>query len=120
MFYQNAKNLTFFDQSDLSEIESFSKGMSKEEVLEYYALTIEDLKDSNKEDYKYFTIAFNRGRSIGKHAAVDALFTQMRQKGGHQPAISYLRRFAQDWPVDDDQIDNESGDGKFTFNVTMN
>ena len=57
---------------------------------------------------------FRVRRLAGRRAAVQALFGQMTQRNGHQAALSYLTRFADEWPEEG----VSAGDG-FNFKVIM-
>lgn len=117
MFYNDLPQLTYFSESDLLEIEELSCGLSHEEVLEYYALTKQDIEAVDTPDLKYFTIAFNRGRTRFKNKAVTNLFSCMTDKNGAAASIAYLRHFGSEWPQDAN--DDVSSGKKFSFNVTM-
>ena len=54
------------------------------------------------------------GRASGRRSAVQALFGQMNQRNGHQSALSYLTRFAEEWPEE-----GVSAGSQFNFKVLM-
>ena len=109
--------MTYFDDADLFEIEEFAPGLDEQEVLDYYALDLAELKDLKTEDYKYFTIAYKRGVAKAKHKAVDSLLKSMDGKGGAQASIAFLRTFAELWPSDADALTSTSGG--FNFKVVL-
>lgn len=116
--YRILPALTYLDEGDLLEIEQFAYGMGEKEVLDYFALTIEELQSADTPDLKYFYMAFKRGRARAKRKAVDQLFSCMGDKNGAQACVAYLRSFASEWPSDSEVAGASSG--KFSFNVVMN
>ena len=108
--------MVYFDYSNLQEIEDLSAGLDAEEVLAWYGLNLADVQQSES-DWKYFQVAFNKGRSNAKRKAVGKLFEQMNGRQGKESAISYLARFSDGWaqPVTSDS----NTAGKFSFKVEM-
>jgi len=109
--------LEFFTEMMLLEVEQFSKGLSENEVLEFYGLTIDTLGELSTRDLKWFYIAFKRGRSLAKITTMNNLFSRQNDnKTGSTACLAYLRHFGDKWPLDSDEA---GGTGKFSFNVTM-
>ena len=118
MNYQDLEDYKdgFFKPDMLAEIENLSAALSEKEIFQYYFTTVEQLKSI---DLKYFHIAFTRGRALGKARAVDKLFLSMSDsKTGTAAALSYLKRFAEEFKGEID--DSEGKEGSFSFHVTMN
>lgn len=118
MNYQDIEDYKdgFFKPDMLAEIETLAAGLSENEIFQYYFTTKEQLKP---EDLKYFHIAFTRGRALAKSRAIEKLFASMGDtKTGTAAALSYLKRFADEFAVDID--DNEGKEGAFSFQVIMN
>lgn len=116
--YRNIPTLTHLDEGDLLEIEQFAFGMGEQEVLDYFAVTLEELQSAGTPDLKYFYKAFKRGRARAKRQAVDKLFRCMSDKNGAQACVAYLKSFANEWPADSEVAGAASG--KFAFSVVMN
>lgn len=112
--YDDAKELEFFSLNDLETVELMSAGMSEEEVLDYFALDLDEL--DKETDLKWFSRAFKRGRSVAKRKAVQKLFESMGDRNGSQASIAYLRHFGEKWPNDGSDA---SSSGKFSFNVVL-
>lgn len=80
-----------------SQIEEMARGMSQDEVCDFFGVTLDDLHKSS-EDFDFFRYHYKMGRANGNREAVGALFDAMRnQRTGGQVALSYLSRFAQDF-----------------------
>jgi len=111
------KDLIFFDYQNLQEIEELSAGLDFTEVCAWYGLTPEIIQEQSPDDWRYFQIAFNKGRANAKRKAVGNLFEAMRGRQAKESAISYLARFSDQWkePVASDN----STSGKFSFKVSM-
>ena len=100
--------LKFFNAIDHAEdIQYMAKGLSKSEVLDYYGLTIEDINALPYDEW-FFRINFGKGRTSGKLDAIRGLFDSMKQKGGNTPSLSYLTRFADNFPDDKNNVDTPS------------
>ena len=106
------KKMKYFDTNHEGIIvEDLARGMSMNEACEWFGCTFEVL---DEEDRKFFLYHYRRGRATGRRSAVQALFGQMTQRNGHQAALSYLTRFADEWPEEG----VSAGDG-FNFKVIM-
>jgi hypothetical protein len=115
--YRNCpKDLIYFEYSNLMEIEDLAAGLDQAELCAWYGLTPEEIQESPN-DWKYFQIAFNKGRANAKRKAVGKLFEAMNGRQAKESAISYLARFSEQWkePVASDN----STSGKFSFKVEM-
>ena len=87
--------LEFFNPHEHTpEINQLCIGLNKEEVLEYYGITYDDLPEYDK---WYFDITFTRGRTTAKSNAVGKLFTAMKGRDALPASLSYLTRFGGDW-----------------------
>ena len=99
--------LKFFGTEDTAEIQSMAAGLTQEEVLSYYGIS--ELEQISEYDAWFFIIVYNRGRVCAKQTAVEHLFGNMRQKGGTQGCLSYLTRFATEWPENEtDKVGNRT------------
>jgi hypothetical protein len=115
--YKNLPDdLIYLDYTNLQEIEDLSAGLDEEEVANWYGLSLADIQ-SSENDYKYFQIAFKKGRSNAKRKAVSNLFGAMQGRQAKESAISYLARFSDQWqaPVESDS----KTAGKFSFKVEL-
>jgi hypothetical protein len=108
--------MVYLDYTNLQEIEELSAGLEPAEVANWYGLEIEQIKESPA-DYKYFLIAFSKGRANAKRKAVSNLFESMRGRQAKESAISYLARFSDSWrePV----VSDSQTAGKFSFQVKI-
>lgn len=110
----DVSKLLVFDMSDAHNIEYIARGLTSGEVLDYFGL---DENDLNVEDKKFFSYHFRVGRAKAKSEAIEAFFTNMKQKGGTQAALSYLIRFG-DAFLKDEEADTELK-GKRSFTITL-
>lgn len=109
-------DMVYFDYSNLQEIEDLSAGLDAEEVCAWYGLTLAEIQTSES-DWRYFNIAFGKGRANAKRKAVNNLFEAMRGRQAKESAISYLARFSDNWK---EPVASDSGStGKFSFKVEM-
>lgn len=103
-----------FDVVNQHNIEHSAKGLSAKEALSLWGYEDEELNDNDK---RFFYHHFRKGRSRAKEEAIDALFVNMKQKGGGQVALSYLARFA------DEFEEEKAADGelksKKSFTITF-
>ena len=95
-------------------IEAMARGMSQDEVADYFGIVF---KDMDGEDKRFFSFHYRIGRSQGRKQAVDSLFKQMDQRQGGQVALSYLARFGDEWEGDL-KADSEAT-GKKSFTVVL-
>ena len=109
-------NLELFEQYEGAVIAQAARGLSIEEVLDKFGLTLSELNDY-KDDLKFFMLNYKQGRAEGKNLAIDHLFKQMPQRGGIQASISYLARFADNWK-EELSADGEAT-GKKTFTISI-
>ena len=85
----------FADSAGAKEIERLAAGLSREEVLDCYGVSEEEL---NQCDRDIFDRAYRKGRALAKARAVDALFVQMVSgKDGVKGSLSYLRQLGKEW-----------------------
>jgi len=137
--YENCDedSLVFFDLHMLAEIEELAIGLSEAEVLDYYALTMDDLHTAEKMkseddsfdvddittakyDLRWFYISFKRGRTKAKKIACDRLFQNMTNRsGGTQAAVIYLKHFADKFPLNVDDSELNMANKNFSFTVVM-
>jgi len=80
-----------FDQDMLMRVEQLASGLSPEEIMQYWGLTLAQLCPA---DLDHFFVAYNRGISSAKSRAVDKLFSAMGDKNGGVFALKYLEIFA--------------------------
>lgn len=107
-FYINfnaSENLT---EAMLLEVEEFSRGMELMELSDYFGFEIEETEEGkfssselDETELKWVIKAFKRGRAQAKKVAVDSLFASMKDRNGQNASLPYLRRFAKEWPGDD-------------------
>jgi len=109
-------DMIYFDSNGLYEVENLCKGMNEEEVLAYFAFTVEEVMQSPS-DWAWFNKAFKRGRSKAKHEMVESLFVAARGRQGKEASIAYLQRFGAQWP---DSKESDGNDKKnFSFTVVL-
>lgn len=97
---------------DPLNIERLAAGLSKEEVLDCWAVTYDEL-DQNDQDL--FNRSFKKGRALAKAKAVDSLFSQMNSRDGVKGCLSYLTRVGDVWPT----VEEEVKKGKHSFTLVM-
>lgn len=85
---------TRIDKDRVREIEEYSQGLSRAEILAIFMRTEEDL---SAEESKLLTLAMARGKALAKATASRNLFNQMAGKEGVKASLSYLIRFADEW-----------------------
>ena len=85
---------TRIDKDRVREIEEYSQGLSRAEILAIFMRTEEDL---SAEESKLLTLAMARGKALAKATASRTLFNQMAGKEGVKASLSYLIRFADEW-----------------------
>lgn len=87
--------LEVFSQSEHStEIKGMSRGMTVQEICDFYGISFNELPD---EDLLFFCVMFIKGRVSGTAAAVDHLFGQMQARDGAKSSLAYLSRFGENW-----------------------
>lgn len=69
-------------------------GLTRNEVLDGFSLTWEDLDESAQ---LLFTRSFNFGRMLGLQQMSEAIFAQGLTKTGSKEAIQYLQKFSAEW-----------------------
>lgn len=107
------KELKIFDADALEVVETLSAGLSEEEVLDYFAVTQEQL-DESPLDQTIFIAAFKRGKSKAKAEATRLLFRSMADKNGTNAAALYLKTFGAQW------ADSQLADGKLSVDIALN
>jgi len=112
--------MTVFNTNDHHDIERYASGLSKDEVLDIWCTTYEEL---GQQDQDYFDRSYKKGRALAKALAVESLFKNMQGKNGVAGPLAYLVRVGDEWPnvtpgtTPAGQLKN--GEGGFSFNVTM-
>lgn len=112
-FYSKFESSENLSEALLLEVEEFARGMEIIELSDYFGFEIEECEEGFKSDYlnegelKWVIKAFKRGRANAKKAAVDNLFASMKDRNGQNASLPYLRRFAKEWPGDDDVKEGE-------------
>ena len=87
--------LAFFSTDHAEEIRHRAPGLTMDEVLGRYGISYADLSlPEFVHDEWFFRVNYNIGVSTAKSDMVHALFNQAKAKNGHQSAIEYLVRFA--------------------------
>lgn len=111
--YYQIEGLKNVDALFFGKVEDAAKGLTPEEVLTLFNMTLDKLNEIEQE---WFHRAFNRGRAAGKKDAVDRLFASMLDKGGKDAALAYLVRFADSWQKEAGDLPKE---GTFKFEVKL-
>jgi len=109
----NPDKITFTEHDEYT-IRRVARGMTLAEVFELYGFGANDL---SIDDNEFFMYNYRKGRLDGVDTAVTELFKHMQQKGGAGVAMSYLIRFAKDWPALE-EADNDIA-GKKSFKITF-
>lgn len=101
--WENDK-LKFFNAVEhKAEIQALARGLTIEEALNFYGLTMGVLPEY---DAVYFVSTYLQGRVKAKSDAVAALFENMRGVQGTQASLAYLNRFAQSFQNEVGAADN--------------
>lgn len=104
--------------NDADNIAFLAKGESKKEILEHY--DIKDISELSDEDTKLFNLMFTRGRAFGRGEAVEAFMTSIGEAKPNQSALSYLKKFGEEWKETEDGDSNRELEGvKFTVNEKL-
>jgi hypothetical protein len=94
----DTNQMLYFDPNHEGAIVmDLARGMSMNEVCEYFGCDIKDLEGDDKVFLKFW---YKKGRAQGRRDAVQALFANMNGRNGGAVALDYLTRFAEDWPSD--------------------
>ena len=81
-------------ESDLQQIENYAAGLTKQEVMDILGISQDSL---DIESRGMFERAYTKGRALAKARAVESLFRAMSGKNGHNAAVEYLTRTADEW-----------------------
>jgi len=109
------EGLKIFDSTSLAEAEGLAAGLTRQEVLDYFAVD-ESVLNSHPLDLDLFDKTYRRGRTIAKRVACDYLFVAMKGRNGAAAALAYLRQVGQEWPQA--ALDTSSSK-QFSFKVVM-
>lgn len=104
-----------FDKDRLDTVVYLAKGLSKQEVLDYFGI----IDTLNRVELAYFNVAYKRGVSAGKRESMEKLFIGMSDRGGAQHALKYLQVHADRFPDDNSSSVNPNDSGKFNFTVNL-
>lgn len=104
-----------FDQDRLDTIVYLAKGLSKQEILDYFGI----VDTLNRVELAYFNFAYKKGVSAGKREAMEKLFVGMGDRNGAAHALKYLQTHAERFPDDNSASINPNDDGKFNFTVNL-
>lgn len=96
------------DHDLLLMVKDMAAGMSKEEILETFSITWEDLSE---EEEVFFNEFYNYGKGMAVHKVVSNLIESTKGRQGQAAAMSYLRRFAKEFEGD---VEGETK-GEFSF-----
>jgi len=115
--FDKQKMIYFNPDHDYIVVSDMARGMTKNEVCDYFGCTYTELQD---EDKKFFDFFWRQGKAQGKHIAVTKLFESMNSssKGSGQTALSYLIRFGDSWDKEESG-DSEIKEGKKSFRVVL-
>ncbi len=107
-FYNMFKKTENLDETILSEVEEFARGLELIEISDYFGFELVETEEGkyasevlDKEEIKWLVKSFKRGRANAMKIAVDKLFSSMGDRNGQNASLPYLRRFAKEWPGDD-------------------
>jgi len=115
VFYNGFEPTTLITETVLGEVEEFARGMELSEIVDYFGFELAEepvihdgeivseavAGDLTEAEIKWLNKAFKRGRAAAKKSAVDNLFASMKDRNGQNASLPYLRRFADEWPGDD-------------------
>lgn len=110
--YTKLDDLKTITSNDLNEIEKAARVLS---IDECYKLLLVDKDELDEAQVKRIERVYARGRAKGIADAGDALFAQMKVRGGFAPAEAYLRQMA-DGFTEEKAAGGSSG---FAFNVIL-
>jgi len=107
-FYNRFLKTDHLDETILSEVEEFARGLELIEISDYFGFELVEAGEGtytsdtlDEDEIKWLTKAFKRGRANAMKVAVDKLFSTMGDRNGQNASLPYLRRFAKEWPGDD-------------------
>ena len=101
-----------FDKDRLETVKYLARGMSQDEILEYF-LIVEELTPIEQ---VYFNRWYKAGVSAGKREAIEKLFIGMGNRNGAQVALQYLQTHGERFPAEGDL---SAAKGSFSFNVNL-
>lgn len=112
--YNKLEDLPTIEPDDLLNIELLARVLSVQECFEYLLLeeselTAEELAICNK--------VHRRGLKRGIHEATQALFSQMKSRGGTDACLNYLKTFAGQFTVETEP--GGAAAAGFNFSVTL-
>lgn len=90
----NVPDMDNLDYTTLMRIMDMAPGMSKEEILNTFSITMDDL---DKEEVIYFNEFYNYGKGMGVAKVVNNLIDSTKGKQGSAAALAYLRRFGKEF-----------------------
>ena len=103
--------MELLDFTILMQVAEMAAGMNEDEILTSFSIKREDLTTGELIYFQEF-YAYGRGQAINR--VVQNLLEQTKGKGGVQPALAFLRRFAHEF---EGEVDG-TADGAFSFNFT--
>jgi len=96
------------DFTTLMMVKEMAAGMNKEEILNTFSLTLEDL---DEDEIIYFNEFYNYGRGTAVNTVIQNLLQQSKGKGGQAAAMAFLRRFSKEFEA---ELEGDSK-GSFSF-----
>jgi len=116
MQYSRYQNLPptnrIWDQDSLLRVEELAAHLNETEILDYFALTAEDLNDAER---AVMRTAIRRGTAMAKARMGDKLVSACSDRNGGLLALKYLRMFADKYPAED--IPGLSSGGGFSLKI---
>lgn len=107
-FYNKFDSTGNLNETLLSEVEEFARGLELIEISDYFGFELVEVGEGEytsdvlgKAEIKWLVKSFKRGRANAMKVAVDKLFSSMGDRNGQNASLPYLRRFAKEWPGDD-------------------
>ena len=101
--------MDILDYTSLMMVYEMAAGMTKDEILETFSITKDDLSEDETIFFREF---YNYGKGVAISKVVTNLVESTKGKGGNVAAMQYLRRFAKEFEGD---VEGDSS-GSFSFN----
>ena len=100
--------MDIFDYTSLCTVKDMAAGMSKEEILATFHISLDDL---SKTEEIYFDEFYAYGKGMAVNVVVQNLIESTRGRQGQAAAMQFLKRFAKQF---EGEIEGDSS-GSFSF-----
>ena len=100
--------MDILDINILMDVADMAKGMTKEEILAGFTISMEDF---SQDEEIFFNEFYNYGKAMGIRVVVNNLVESTKGRQGTAAAMAYLRRFATEF---EGEVEGDSS-GSFSF-----